>query len=70
MNYHTPITQNVEKFQPFLGVKNNSLVYPTNVYLKKQYPNLPYDMVKIPGMDGRNHFVRLSSVKHINTMDV
>lgn len=70
MNYHTPATQNVNCPVPQLAEKSGEIVCPEKVYLKKQFPSLPYDMVKIKGRDGTNIYIRLTKIKDLSLMDV
>jgi hypothetical protein len=48
-------------------VKANEIVCPKKIYRKAQYPNLPADMVKITGKDGRSIFIQLDK---LSAMDV
>ena len=57
MNYHTPVKQDISNEANNFMIRGNELVVPQKVYKKEQYPNLPCDMVKIVGMDGRNVFL-------------
>jgi hypothetical protein len=66
MNFHTPQNQSVTE-TPFFAVKNNTLVSLENEFLKKDYPTLPYDMVKITAQDGRKIYIprnKLSSADY------
>lgn len=67
MNFHTPVMQTTVKLADFV-VRNNELVSPQKLYTKAQYPNLPYDMVKIASADGRNIFLPAHKVGNITIM--
>lgn len=56
MNFHTPQNQSLTEI-PFFAVKNHTLVCPEREFLKRDYPNLPYDMVKITAQDGRKIYI-------------
>lgn len=66
MNYHTPITQNVSSVIPVFAQVGKELISPQKIYRKEQYPTLPYDMVKITSIDGRNIFIPLSKMSSMD----
>lgn len=57
MNFHSPQNQSVT-ILPVFAVKNNTLVIPEKEYTKRDYPSLPYDMVKITAQNGQKIYVR------------
>jgi hypothetical protein len=61
MKFHTPKNQSLTPL-PVFAVRNNTLVHAKKVFLKRDYPNLPYDMVKIMGQNGKNVYLPLSKV--------
>ena len=56
MNFHAPQNQTITEL-PTFAVRNNTLVTPEKVFVKRDYPNLPCDMVKITAQDGRKIYI-------------
>jgi hypothetical protein len=56
MNFHTPQSQSHTPL-PVFAVRNNTLISPEKIFTKRDYPNLPDDMVKITAQDGRKIYI-------------
>jgi pseudouridine-5'-phosphate glycosidase len=69
MTFHTPIVIKQTPKVPAFMVRNGELVVPKNVYTKEEYPNLPCDMVKIVGRDGKGILIPYHKLNVISDMD-
>lgn len=66
MNYHTtPVANSNSRKIPTFVVKNGELIVPQKIFSKKDYPTLPFDMVKLVGRDGTNIYIPKSKISSL-----